>query len=282
MKCPWLLHLESLTRDVNGLSGRVNNLESRVSSLEARPPSVDQLAGASGGEGSGSHAPSRDSAPRLGARPASASMPPGAAPSGDRVAPAFTALRIEIVNCHEYARRFEQALDEVECTQFLRALVNALPENVQQCLLPFREQQRRNSRALVFVPCLHVKPNLTHDMRQDLIERLRAPLETGAHDRHGRRPRARWEPGPQQRPMSRLLAHGHRLTERIHEAHPELANWKVQSAGKSVEVWLCRPLTHPTLAARFDESHTLTFVAEELGPLTGDVVRELWSQVIAS
>ena len=50
------------------------------------------------------------SALRLGARPASASPPPGPAPSGDRVATIFIPLRMEIVNCHEYARRFENAL----------------------------------------------------------------------------------------------------------------------------------------------------------------------------
>ena len=203
-----------------------------------------------------------------------------AAASGPSERSDFVPSRIEIVNCHDYAKRFEQAYDEGECRAFIRAVTNSLPASAQQCLLPLREQERRNSRALVFMPFFRVKPGLSMEARQTLIEHIRSQLDSGAHDRHERRPRARWEPGPHQRPLSKLLALGHRLSERVHGSFPEYSTWKVQASGKSsVEVWLTRPLHRPILLARIDESLSLAYVVDEIGPLTADGIRDLWAQV---
>ena len=190
--------------------------------------------------------------------------------------------RLELVNCHDFDKRFEQALDAGECAIVLRSLVGTLPSHLQQCLLPLPEQERRNNRALVFVPQLHLRPGVTSATRAELIDSVRTSLSSGNYDRHGRRPRVRWEPGPHQKPLSRLMAQGHRLTEKVCAAHGELSSWKVQSAGKAVEVWHCPVGGRPTLFIRFDESLVLSFVAENLGPVTADHARGWWREVTSS
>ena len=136
-----------------------------------------------------------------------------------------------------------------------------------------------------FVPTLYVVSNLSHSQRAQLMDSIRSALATGDHDRAlsggSRRPRARWEPSPAQRPISKLLALGHRLTERVALSHSELSQWKVQSAGRSVEVWLCRPSTRPVLFAKFDESTNLTYVIHDVGSVTAEAIRGYWMTVVA-
>ena len=170
-------------------------------------------------------------------------------------------------------------MDEVECGTYLTRLWDTMPALHHASLLPLAEQRRRNARALCFVPCLHVRPNLSRDARQRLLEHIRGQFDMGAFDRHRRRLWARWEPSPAQKPLSRLLAFGHRLTERLTEKHPVCSTWKVQSAGSSVEVWAMQQNTRPTLVLRANASHLPTFVLDSLGPLTKEVIHGEWTSI---
>ena len=254
--------------DLGALAGRVSVLEQQASApSEPAAPPAD-------GRPSEVPAPSAPRVPPVGTRGPAPTAP--SAPSG------FEALRIELVNLQDFARRFDQAMDGPECATYLTRLWGTLPAHFVASMLPLAEQLRRNARALCFVPCLHVRPGLTRDLRQSLLEHIRSQMDTGTFDRHGRRPRARWEPSPAQRPLSRLLAYGHRLTERLVERHPAFTTWKVQPAGTAVEVWLMQASARPVLALRADASHTTTFVVGNLGPLRKDVIQGVWTSIVSA
>ena len=173
-------------------------------------------------------------------------------------------------------------MDETSAGRFLQSLVDTLPESLRACLLPMSDQLRRNSRALVFVPVLHVRPGLSDAQRANLLEHFRAQLSTGAYDRNSRQPRARWELRADQRPLNRLLGLAHRLTERLSALDPALSRWKVQPAGVNVEVWLLRPSARPLLVAKLHENRTLLLVHCAGSVVTEDQIRNTWEDVVST
>ena len=175
----------------------------------------------------------------------------------------------------------EEAFDEAGALAFLNQVTAALPPRLRQLLLPEREQARRNSRALVFVPVLHVKPGQTVEDRGSLLEALRTALSTGTFDRNGRRPRVCWELRHDHKPFNKLIGLTHRLTECLAKESPALAKWKVQPSGKSVEFWLLRDGTRPALLGKVGEGNSLSCVVGVDGIITAARITELW-QPIAS
>ena len=148
-----------------------------------------------------------------------------------------------------------------------------MPADLRASLLPLAEQRRRNARALVFVPCLHVRPGLADSTRQTLLTHVPDQLATGAYNHNGRQPRARWDPGEARRPLSRLLAFGHRLTERLAARASELCTWKVQPSGNGLEVWHTSAGQRPSLVLSASAAHMVTF-ASSVGPVAEDTVHE--------
>ena len=252
--------------EIQGIKTEVGSLSGRVSALEQRPASAPPVASVQLAPA----APSNQPAPAASSARAASVSP--LAPSSVASVP----TRLEFTNCHDYGRRMEEALDEAGALVFLRRIIASLPQHSQQCLLPERDQARRNSRALVFVPVLLVRPGLAPEARSSLLEAIRDQLSTGAHDRHGRRPRVRWELRPDQKPLSRLLGQAHRLTEQLATLHPTLARWKVQAAGKGVEFWLVRDASRPMLMGRIGEDGMLSNVASLDGVVTAAQIQTAW------
>ena len=268
-----------LREDIGGMRAEMTGFRADLGALAGRVTVLEQQASAP----TGPAVPPAGGGPSVAPTPMAPRATPvwtgGPAPSAP---PSFEALRIELVNLQDFARRFDHAMDGSECATYLMRLWGTLPAHFVASMLPLAEQLRRNARALCFVPCLHVRPGLTRDVRQSLLEQIRSQIDTGTFDRHGRRPRARWEPSPAQKPLSRLLAYGHRLTERLVEKHPAFATWKVQPAGTAVEVWLMQASARPVLALRADASHTTTFIVDNLGPLTKDVIQGVWTSIVSA
>ena len=104
-------------------------------------------------------------------------------------------------------------------------------------LLSRDEQWRRNARALVFVPSLSLKHDVGVEGRRVFMDEVRRIVSGGVFDRHGRRPRPRWELRTEQRPLSRLLGMSWRLSERLTALVPTVAKWKVQASGMDTEMW---------------------------------------------
>ena len=180
--------VSAIKADVGALSGRVSALEQSHSSSSSAPRGAAAPAPAFASPRSPASAADPARAPPPAAPPRQASpvqhRAPSLADSGSRDHP----LRVEFTNCHAWERRMEEAFDEAGALAFLNQVTAALPPRLRQLLLPEREQARRNSRALVFVPVLHVKPGQTVEDRGSLLEALRTALSTGAFDRNGRRP----------------------------------------------------------------------------------------------
>ena len=128
----------------------------------------------------------------------------------------------------------------------------------------------------MFVPLLQTRAGLTDESRSALLEGIRSLLASGAHDRHGRRPRVRWELRPEQKPLSRLLGQTHRLTEHLAKLHQSLTKWKVQPSGKGVEFWLMRENLRPLLMGKIRETGLLSNVASIDGVLTEAQIQEAW------
>ena len=114
------------------------------------------------------------------------------------------------------------------------------------------------------------------------MEALRRSLASGSFDRHGRRPRVRWEIRPDQRPMSRLSGVTHRLIEELSAADPSLAQWKVQSAGRAAEFWSLRTGARPVCVGKIDEAQVLSNVSGVEGILTVAQVQEAWRGIASS
>ena len=268
--------VESVKKEVSDLSDRVRVLEvgaspgaSDIDSAPAVGPALSVPASAGRGAGPAASRPVLGGGGQASARAMSAPAEP------------FVPTRLEITNCHDFGRRMEEAMDSKECAGFLTKLVNALPAAVQSHFLPIREQVRRNSRALVFVPVLHVQPGLSAPVRQDIIDRLRLLFDSGMFDRMDRRPRVRWELRADQKPMSRLMGHAYRLTEHVQREAPDLKGpWKVQPAGKGVEVWLCESGLRPRLLCKISESHELSSDLVN-PPIPADKLQHLWSAIAA-
>ena len=200
-------------------------------------------------------------------------------PSRDRYLP----MRIEFLNLHAYARQMEDAMDVTECSQWLSRLMETMPEGMRGHLLPAQEQHKRNSRALVFVPSLHVRPDVSASDRLRLITRLithvKDQLATGAFDHKAGTPRARWEQSEARKPVNRLLAHIHRLHERLTVKAPELTTWRVQPRGTSGELWSMNG--RPSLVLVVNPSYVVVQSAC-VGSLSAEMVKEQWGEVIAS
>ena len=188
-------------------------------------------------------------------------------------------MRIEIVNLHAYARQMEDGMVANECSQWLTRLMETMPEGMRGHLLPAQEQHKRNSRALVFVPSLHVRPDVSSADRLRLITHVKDQLATGAFDHKAGAPRARWEQSEARKPVNRLLAHIHRLHERLTVKAPELTTWRVQPRGTSGELWSMNG--RPSLVLVVNPSYVVTQSASA-GSLSAEAVKEQWAEVIAS
>ena len=289
--------MQEVRSEVAAVRADVSQLNSRVAALESRTENtvVPAVATSPGGRGAdpwhaaAATASSARAAGSSGGAPAPAPVAPrlgveaGVPPMPAPVSVAAAApVRIEFTNCHEYSRRMQEAFDEQEAHLFLRKIMAALSAELRQLLLPDAEQIRRNSRALVFVPVLHTQPNLDCAARDKLMNAMRGILATGNFDRHGRRPRVRWELRPDQRPLSKLLGMTHRLTEMLALSHPSLAKWKVQPAGKGVEFWLLRNNMRPFLVGKVNEGMSLSSVVGVDGVLTAQQVETAWSNISSS
>ena len=172
----------------------------------------------------------------------------------------------------------QDAMDETECSQWLTRLMDTMPEGMRAHMLPAQEQLRRNARALVFVPALHVRPDVSEADRLRLITHIKDQLATGAFNHKAGLPRARWEPSEARKPLNRLLAHVHRLHERLSEKVPDLTKWKVQPRGTSAELWSLSG--RPSLVIVVSPSYTVVQSAP-VGSLSAEDVKDEWAQVIA-
>ena len=268
-------------------------LASRVTVLESSPPHIETPglapgrtdgSNARGASGVGEDPWARAAGAAYQASAPHAARPPAANNMATNAASPVSPppVRIEFTNCHDFGRRMQEAFDEPGAHAFLRALMEGLRPELRQALLPDTEQFRRNSRALIFVPVLHVRPNLAGETREAVMEALRAQLSSGAFDRHGRRPRARWELRPDQRPLNKLLGMTYRLTEALSALHPSLARWKVQPAGRGVEFWLLRDAQRPALMGKIDDAMILSNVGSVVDVLTASQIQEAWREVSSS
>lgn len=272
--------LKEIRSEVSDVRTQVTAVRRDMGKLTSRVSALEQQRGVVPSVPSGSGGASSCASPVVGAPPAQAAdlvapPPPALAAPASRELP----VRLEFTNCHDFQNRMAEAFDEMGALAFLKSLTAALPLSLQQCLLPEREQARRNSRALVFVPVLLVKPGLNTDTRDALMEALRTSLSSGAFDRFGRRPRVRWELRQDQRPLNKLIGLTYRLTEGLAKEHPTLARWKVQPAGQSVEFWLLRDGARPVLMGKVGEGNVLSNVGNLDGVIAAARIMELWHSI---
>ena len=261
-------HIAPLTREVQSLSVGVTKLTTDVESLQQRVTAIE--AGSSRGLSPG---PSPNPAPTPQVPPRAKS----AGPSG-ALQEKFVPLRIEILNLQEYARQMQDAMDEAQCELWITRLFDTMSEGMRDHLLPLQEQLRRNSRALVFMPSLHVRPDVSSADRLRLISHVKDQLSTGAFNHKAGTPRARWEPSAAQKPVNRLMAQVHRLHERLTGKVSSLATWRVQPRGTLVELWSMDG--RPSLVLVVNPSLSVLQSAQ-VGTISADTVREEWAQVVA-
>ena len=207
---------------------------------------------------------------------------PAEAPLGSASGPhpSWQPSRIEFTNCHEWANRFEEALDARKAQEWLLKVRGELSETHRQLLCTVSVMERRNSRALVFVPCIPLAPGTTFQQRVNLLEAIRAKLDSGCLDLpSGRRPRARFDPRPEMKPMNRTMAMARRLSERINASLQGDAplEWQVQLAGRKVELWAMLS-DRPRLVATISESLSLDVASPPSG-VTAEALEDMWRMV---
>ena len=172
----------------------------------------------------------------------------------------------------------QDAMDETQCAHWLTRLIEGMPDSLRAHLLPLSEQLRRNARALVFVPAIHVRPTVLEGDRLRVIAHIRDQLQTGNFNHNAGLPRARWELSDAQRPVNRLLALVHRLREGLTRKDPALTKWKVQPRGTSAELW---SLHDRPLLVFVVNSANVVVQSSAVGKLTAEGVEKEWAQVLS-
>ena len=174
-------------------------------------------------------------------------------------------------------------MDATAAAAWLRALVGSLSEVSRASLIPIDEIVRRNSRALVFLPTLHLREGQSPAQRANLMTAIHFRLDTGAHDVGERRPRARWEPTAANRQINRTLALGHRLAEALSSQNTALLqqHFVVQLAGRGAELWYPRSDGRPRRVGSISTELVLTPLDVTVVGLTAPALQTLWSQVVA-
>ena len=174
-------------------------------------------------------------------------------------------------------------MDATSAAAWLRRMIDSLDTLTRACLLPTEEILRRNRRALVFVPTLHLRDDVSAEQRARMMEQVRNSLDTGDHDINDRRPRARWEPTLANRQLSRAVALAHRLTEAssAQRSRLELPRFIVQLAGRSAEVWYPRADGRPRLVFTVSIELTLNPADLECLGVTSEALQALWTRVVS-
>ena len=244
---------EEVRSDVAGVKSEVASVAARVAVLESRP-----LASGAASSADAGGSPLR--AFRVGAPPRSGTgSGPSVAPPPDVPAPAFAPTRVDIKGLVRYERRMEESLTSEETDAFIRRVFGALSEASREALLPLDAQVRRNDRVLVSVPALFLKPDGAPAARQRCIDQLRALFDSGEYDHRGRRPWPQLQLRPEQRELSRRLALGWRLLERIKSAYGDrVAGVKSEAQGRLVYLWQLVPGGRPVSVGKIDEAGMLT------------------------
>ena len=290
--------LAPVNEEISGIRAELGGLRARVSVLEDAPPPrapapsvVPPPAAAARAAGGRGGAPvHRAPAPAAAAAPAAAEPhgPPSGHDSRGTLGPpaarreSRVPTRLEITNCHDYDRRFDEALDCASAATWIRTLVGALRPAVREHLLPLQDILRRNSRALVFIPTLYLRHGLEADQRIDLMSNVRDLLGSGAHDVRGRRPRARWEHNEESRKAARVMALTRRLCESLStKMGAPLERFIVQSAGRGTEVWYPRDDGRPRRIIQISVDLAITPSELDLIALQPAELQEMWDRLIA-
>lgn len=168
-------------------------------------------------------------------------------------------MRVDIKGLVRYERRLEEALTSEETEVYIRRLFGALSEASREALLPVDAQVRRNARVLVSVPALFLMPGGGERARQHLIDQLRALFDAGDFDHRGRRPWPQLQLRPELRELSRRIALGWRLLERIQSLYGDrVLDIKSEGQGRQVLLWQLVPGGRPVPVGRIDEPSTFS------------------------
>ena len=73
----------------------------------------------------------------------------------------------------------QDAMDEAQCARWLTRLLEGMPASLRAHLLPLADQLRRNARAFVYVPAIHVRPNVSEGDRLRVISHIKDQMQTG-------------------------------------------------------------------------------------------------------
>ena len=139
-------------------------------------------------------------------------------------------------------------------------------------------QIRRNNRVLVSVPALFLAPGCSPESRTHLVDQLRALFDAGGCDVRGRRPWPQVQLRPELRELSRRIALGWRLLERIKSQHSErVLAVKAEGQGKNVLLWQLVPGGRPVPVGRIDESGV--FAPESAFFIPPEKMLSLWRSV---